>query len=300
MLRVGLTGGIGAGKSTVAAVLARLGARIVDADVIAREVVEPGTSGLAALVEEFGEAILTEDGALDRPALALVAFADEESRLRLNAVLHPRIGRRTQEYIEEAPDDAIVVQDIPLLVEGGMAPAFHLVIVVDAEVETRIERLVGSRGLDESDARARISAQATTEQRRAAADVWLDNSGAPGALDDDVERLWHQRLVPFGRNLLAGRAAQPNEDAAVGLNPDGAQGAADRLAARIRMVLGTDAHEVTAHATDTGVEAKVSSADVRPDTLSDRLRGAGLVETAGSEFRGADPANAMRVIIESR
>ncbi|WP_206615743.1 dephospho-CoA kinase [Rhodococcus xishaensis] len=201
MLRVGLTGGIGAGKSTVSKVLADLGAVIVDADLIAREVVEPGTPGLAALVEAFGADILHPDGSLDRPALAERAFGSDESRLRLNSILHPRIGERTAEIVDGAPADGIIVQDIPLLVEGRMGPAFNLVIVVHVDEEERVRRLVELRGMTESDARARIVAQATDDQRRAAADVWLDNSGTVEEIESQVRSLFTDRLVPFERNL---------------------------------------------------------------------------------------------------
>ncbi|WP_027501999.1 dephospho-CoA kinase [Rhodococcus sp. UNC363MFTsu5.1] len=204
MLRIGLTGGIGAGKSTVSRILADLGAVVVDSDVVAREVVEPGTEGLAALVAEFGDSILQPDGRLDRPALAAVAFGDDESRARLNAVVHPLVGRRTTELVESAAADAVVVQDIPLLVEGRMGALFNLVLVVYVDAEERVRRLVELRGMPEHDARARLAAQATDDQRRAAADVWLDNSGPQGGLDAEVKALWEQRLVPFEENLRTG------------------------------------------------------------------------------------------------
>ncbi|MGC0364302.1 dephospho-CoA kinase [Rhodococcus sp. 27YEA15] len=209
MLRIGLTGGIGAGKSTVSKILAELGAVIVDADVIAREVVEPGSPGLAALVDAFGDAILSEDGSLDRPALASIAFADDTSRATLNAIVHPLVGARTMELISQAPADSILVQDIPLLVEGSMAPMFNLVVIVYVDAHERVRRLVELRGMPESDARARIAAQADDDQRRAVADVWLDNSGEPGAIDDAVRELWHTRLVPFEANLRSGTVANP-------------------------------------------------------------------------------------------
>ncbi|EOM78516.1 dephospho-CoA kinase [Rhodococcus rhodnii] len=208
MLRIGLTGGIGSGKSTVANALAARGAVVVDADRIAREVVEPGTPGLAALVERFGSEILDDEGALDRPALARIAFADDDSRTALNGIVHPLVGARTQELVDAAGPDDVVVQDIPLLVEGGMAPAFALVVVVWTPEAERLRRLVALRGMDEADARNRIAAQASDEQRRAVADVWLDNSGAPGALDDTIAELWTERLVPFARNLRDGVVAR--------------------------------------------------------------------------------------------
>ncbi len=195
MLRIGLTGGIGSGKSTVAALLAARGALVVDADRIAREVVEPGTPGLAAVVEAFGPEVLTADGALDRAALASVVFSDPQARARLDAIVHPLVRARAREAVAQAPPDAVVVQDVPLLVETGQAGQYDLVLVVEAVLETRVARLV-RRGLGEDDARARIAAQATDEQRRAVADVVLDNSGAPEALAGQVDRFWAERVAP--------------------------------------------------------------------------------------------------------
>lgn len=210
MLRIGLTGGIGAGKSTVSATFADCGAVIVDGDVISREVVQPGTEGLAALVDEFGHDILLPDGALNRPALAARAFVDEQRRAKLNAIVHPLVARRRGELVAAAGEDAVVVEDIPLLVESGMAPLFPLVVVVHADADVRLRRLTGQRGMDESDARARIAAQATEEQRREVADVWLDNSGSPGALVERARELWYQRIVPFAHNVAtATPAADP-------------------------------------------------------------------------------------------
>lgn len=207
MLRVGLTGGIGSGKSTVARRLAEHGAVLVDSDALAREVVAPGTDGLAEIVAAFGNAVLDADGALDRPALAGVVFADAGARERLNAIVHPRVRRRSDELIGSAPADAVVVQDVPLLVEGAMAPLFPLVVVVHAEAEERVRRLVHHRGMPEVDARARIAAQADDAARRAAADVWLDNSGVPGDLTAAVDALWTDRFVPFEENLRRRRVA---------------------------------------------------------------------------------------------
>jgi dephospho-CoA kinase len=281
MLRVGLTGGIGAGKSTVATRLAEHGAVLIDADRIAREVVEPGTDGLAELVETFGEDILAGDGSLDRPALAARAFADEDSRRRLNAILHPRIGARTAELMGEAAPDAIVVHDIPLLVEGGLAPHYHLVLVVDAPEETRVRRLVESRGMAEADARARIAAQASHEQRRAAADVWLDNGGPNDVLLSQVDALWADRLVPFEANVRLRRPRPPRSPRIC--PPDETWPAqADRLVARIRAVVGERAQRVD-HIGSTsvpGLPAKdvldlqltvptLAEADALADTLAD-------------------------------
>lgn len=189
MRRIGLTGGIGSGKSTVARLLADLGAVVIDADALAREVVEPGTQGLAQLVEAFGPGILTDDGHLNRSALAEIVFADAEARTTLNRITHPLIGARTAELIAGVPDDAVLVHDVPLLVELGMQDAYDLVLVVDAEDELRVRRLM-DRGHSEADARARIAAQAPREQRNAAADILLDNSGSVAALKEQVTQCW--------------------------------------------------------------------------------------------------------------
>ncbi|PZF81542.1 dephospho-CoA kinase [Jiangella anatolica] len=238
MLRVGLTGGIGAGKSVVARRLAERGATVVDADLIAREVVEPGAPGLAAVVDEFGPGVLTPDGALDRPALGAIVFADEDRRRALNAIVHPLVGRRRQELVAAAGPDAVVVEDIPLLVENGLAAGFPLVIVVHAPESERLRRLIDDRGMAEPDALARIRAQATDDQRRAAADVWLDNSGPLVDTEAAVDDLWTERLAPFEANLRAGiRAPRPPRAVIVEPDPTWAdQGR--RLLNRIRHVAG--------------------------------------------------------------
>ncbi|WIX75190.1 dephospho-CoA kinase [Amycolatopsis carbonis] len=237
MLRVGLTGGIGAGKSTVANRFAEHGAVLVDSDRIAREVVEPGTPGLAALVEAFGEDILAADGSLDRPALAAKAFADDASRKRLNGIVHPLVGKRTAELMAEAADDAVIVHDIPLLVEGNLASAYHLVVIVDAPVEVRVRRLVEVRGMAEADARARIRAQASDEQRRAVADVWLDNGGAQDAVLAEVDALWADRLVPFEANLRLRKPRPPMSPMIAPYDPTWPLQAERRLA-RLRQIAG--------------------------------------------------------------
>jgi dephospho-CoA kinase len=197
VLRIGLTGGIGSGKSTVSRLLEQRGAVIVDADAIAREVVAPGTPGLAAVVEAFGEGVVAPDGSLDRPALAAVVFADPDARKRLDAIVHPLVRARATEVAAAAPADAVVVNDVPLLVETGQAGSYDLVLVVEADPATRVARLV-QRGLTAEDARARMAAQATDEQRRAVADVVLDNSGTPEELEAQVDRFWADRVAPVG------------------------------------------------------------------------------------------------------
>ncbi len=195
VLRIGLTGGIGSGKSTVSRLLEQRGAVIVDADAIAREVVAPGTPGLAAVTEAFGDGVVAPDGSLDRPALAAVVFADPEARKRLDAIVHPLVRARAAEVAAAAPADAVVVNDVPLLVETGQAGSYDLVLVVEADPATRVARLV-QRGLTAEDARARMAAQATDEQRRAVADVVMDNSGSPEELEAQVDRFWADRVAP--------------------------------------------------------------------------------------------------------
>lgn len=199
MITVGLTGGIGSGKSEVSRRLAAYGAVVVDADLIAREVVEPGTPGLAALVAEFGPGVLRADGGLDRERLAPLVFADERILKRLNAIVHPLVGERTAQIVAGLPGDAVVVHDIPLLVENGLAAGFDLVVVVDAPEDVQIDRLRRRREMSEADARARIAAQATREQRQAVADVVIDNGGDLDQLDRQVAALWARiiaRQVP--------------------------------------------------------------------------------------------------------
>ncbi|WP_431982475.1 dephospho-CoA kinase [Streptomyces qinglanensis] len=194
MVKVGLTGGIGSGKSEVARLFAECGAVVVDADRIAREVVEPGTPGLAALVDEFGAEVLTPDGRLDRPRLASLVFADPERRAALNAIVHPLVGERSAESeraAREADPDAVVVHDVPLLVENGLAPLYDTVVVVDAATETRLDRLVRLRGTDEDEARARMAAQASREERLAVADIVIDNNGPLAELAPRVREVWN-------------------------------------------------------------------------------------------------------------
>ena len=201
MLKIGLTGGIGSGKSSVSRLLAEQGAVVIDADLIARDVVRPGTPGLAQVATRFGAGVLTADGSLDRAALGAIVFADSAARRDLEGITHPLIATRTDELVQRAGSDAIVVHDQPLLVEMGLAAAHQLTVVVGASERTRIERMVRDRGMNESDARARIEAQATDADRRAAADVWLDNDGSRVQLQTQVTTLWEQRVAPFEANL---------------------------------------------------------------------------------------------------
>jgi dephospho-CoA kinase len=238
MLSVGLTGGIGAGKSAVAAALHSLGAVVLDADRFAREVVEPGTDGLAEVIAEFGRGVLASDGSLDRHQLGAIAFADDAARSRLNAIVHPRVRARAAALVAAAPEDSVIVHDIPLLVETGQAALHHLVVVVDAPAAERIGRLVRTRGMTEADARARMAAQATDEKRRAAADVLLVNDGSLDELVGQVNELWYRRLVPFEENLrLVRPAALPAQPALRPTDPRWAAAAA-RLSARLALIGG--------------------------------------------------------------
>lgn len=236
MLRIGLTGGIGAGKSTVSRAFAECGGIIVDGDVISREVVEPGTEGLAALVDHFGDDILLPDGALNRPALAAKAFVDAEQRTKLNTIVHPLVARRRAEIVASVAEDDVVVEDIPLLVESGMAPLFPLVVVVHADTDERLRRLTGQRGMDEADARARIAAQATEEQRCRVADVWLDNSGTEGELVAKARELWFGRILPFAHNV-ATRTPAPDPNRIVAADPEWAA-QAHRIRSRLATCCG--------------------------------------------------------------
>lgn len=314
MLRTGLTGGIGAGKSTVATRLVERGAVLVDSDVIAREVVEPGTAGLAAIVEAFGRDVLGADGRLDRPALAAVVFSDAGARRTLDGIVHPLVRARSDEIVAAAPADAIVVQDIPLLVEGGMAPTFPLVVVVGVDAEERVRRLVSARGMSEQDARARIAAQAGDEQRRAVADVWLDNSGEPDDTRRRVDALWDGRLAGFEENLRTGRPAADGPPLLVEHDPDW-EVQAHRLAERVAVAAGGSGRGVD-HVGSTAVPglpardvldlqlAVESPADA--GTVTEALVAAGFpVDTAAPEgttgtvrlHRSADPGRAAVVAV---
>ncbi len=205
MFRIGLTGGIAAGKSVATARLAELGAVVIDHDLLAREAVAPGTVGLAAIVEAFGDVVLLPDGSLDRPGLGALVFADDAARSRLNDIVHPEVRRLSAEreaMAAAADPTAVVVHDIPLLVETGLAERFHLLVVVHTPAEQRVRRLVEGRGLSEEAARSRLDAQATDDERLAAADFTLDGSGSEDDLRAQVDTLWQR---------VAGEVAQETE-----------------------------------------------------------------------------------------
>lgn len=195
MLRVGLTGGIASGKTAVSDLLSEHGAVVIDADVLAREVVEPGTPGLAAVVQRFGREVLTEDGQLDRPALGQIVFADEAARRDLEAIIHPAVRARAAAIEAAAASDAVVVHVIPLLVETGQHDDFDVLVVVDVEPELQLSRLQDRNGLDPTAAQARVAAQVSRQERLRVAHVVLDNSTTRAELSRQVDRLWHDLQV---------------------------------------------------------------------------------------------------------
>ncbi|MEV7285842.1 dephospho-CoA kinase [Streptomyces sp. NPDC093252] len=192
MLKVGLTGGIGAGKSEVSRLLVEYGAVLIDADRIAREVVAPGTPGLAAVVEAFGPDVLTADGTLDRPRLGSIVFADPAKLAVLNSIVHPLVGTRSRELESAVGENAVVVHDVPLLAENALAPLYDLVVVVDTDPATQLDRLIRLRGMTEADARARMAAQATREQRLKIADIVIDNDVPLEQLRTRVRDVWDE------------------------------------------------------------------------------------------------------------
>jgi dephospho-CoA kinase len=206
VLTVGLTGGIGSGKSEVSRRLRELGAVVIDADAVAREVVEPGTPGLAAVVAEFGEGVLRPDGALDREGLGRVVFGDPDKLGRLNAIVHPLVGERIRARMAEVErdhPDSVVVYDVPLLVENDLARAYDVVLVVAASPETQLRRLVEQRGMNEDDARARIAAQAPLSAKLEVADIVIDNDGSLADLDPRVREVWADLDARAGRTMPA-------------------------------------------------------------------------------------------------
>ncbi|MES5822892.1 dephospho-CoA kinase [Streptomyces sp. RG80] len=208
MLKVGLTGGIGAGKSEVSRLLVEHGAVLIDADRIAREVVEPGTPGLAAVVEAFGREVLAADGGLDRPKLGSIVFADPEKLAVLNAIVHPLVGARSRELESAAAPDAVVVHDVPLLTENSLAPLYDVVIVVDASPDTQLDRLVNLRGMTDEDARARMAAQATREKRLEIADIVIDNDVPLDDLRRRVTGVWADLVRRARASQDASRTSQ--------------------------------------------------------------------------------------------
>lgn len=207
MLEIGLTGGIGSGKSTIAHELASLGAHVIDSDQLARDVVAPGTEGLAQVVASFGPEMLFEDGNLDRAKLGRRVFSKPEDLATLNGIIHPLVRQRSEEKVRALPPGAVVVHDVPLLVEKHMAKLYDLVMVVSASRATRQKRLLDSRALSLEDIERRMAAQATDEARREVADIWLNNDGDPTATTHVLRQVWHERLAPYAVNLANERPA---------------------------------------------------------------------------------------------
>jgi dephospho-CoA kinase len=282
VLWVGLTGGIGSGKSVVARRLVERGAVLIDADQLAREVVQPGTDGLRAVVDAFGADLLAPDGTLDRVALGTRVFGDEAARRRLESIIHPLVRARSRELGEAAPPDAIVVNDVPLLVEAGLPTSFHLVLVVEAGEATRVARLRTYRGMTEADAYARIRAQATDEQRRAAADVLLVNESTVDDLLVRVDRVWHERLVPYEQNVrMRNPVRRPERLVIRPYDPTWPTQYA-RLAVRIAHAAGGRRVDHVGSTAVPGLPAKdVIDIQLTVDTLADADRIAGALADAG-------------------
>lgn len=288
MLHVGLTGGIASGKSTVAAILSELGGVLIDADRIARDVVEQGTPGLDAVKNAFGRGVLRPDGSLDRQRLAQRVFSDTDALRTLNGIVHPLVREETRARISQLPEDVVVINDVPLIVENGMAAQYHLVVVVGASVSVRIERAV-LRGLAREQATARIAAQADDEARRRAADVWLDNEGTEDQLRSVVELMWRARIVPFAENLAAGHWAEPGERTGASTGRDSA---VERLISRIER----SGEGVLSRVREKrrGAEARLDVIELRaraadPDLEADALLPAGFVQVRPTVFANADP-----------
>lgn len=318
MLRIGLTGGIAAGKSVVTERLGRLGAVVVDGDLLARAAVEPGSDGLGDVVAAFGRGFLGPDGALDRPALGRLVFADSTARERLNAIIHPRVRTAAAHVIGQAPEGAVVVEDMPLLVETGQAARFHLVVVVDAPHDVRIERMASRRGLQRSDAEQRIAAQASREERLRAADAILVNDRGLGDLLAAADALWHERIVPFRDNLGAGRpATAPRASSSGRAGLAGTSALSRRVRAKLEAVLpaGVSVHPAGSSSgrstDDDDVRRAVVSVSLthawEVPTVSDAVTEAGFPRVADADdlgraegpavHRAADPAVDVTVLV---
>lgn len=290
MLRIGLTGGIGSGKSTASARLSALGASLLDADRIARGVVAPGTPGLQRVLDRFGTGVLGADGALDRSALGRVVFSDPGARSDLEAITHPLVRERTDALMRDLPPGAVVVHDVPLLVELGYAPRYHLVVVVAAAREIRLARLEAARGMSQADALARMESQATDEARHAVADVWLDNDGDVPHLLDQVDRLWGERLTPYRDNLVAGRAVPTAGTAPLSHDE------VTRLLGRLRWALGEAyRHGQRPEQDDDTPALHVEVEDPDDPAVPQGMNEAGMAATGRRRYAGCDPARPVLV-----
>ncbi len=317
MLSLGLTGGIAAGKSLLTTRFRELGAVVIDADQLARDVVASGTSGLAAIVANFGDRILQSDGSLHRAKLGSLVFADRSARESLNAIVHPRVRQAASALKRDAGEGSIVVQDIPLLVESGQEASFHLVLVVQAPGEERIARMVRERGMSREDALARMSAQASDEQRAAAADVVIFNNGSPEQAVAELDVLWRERLLPFAANMARGQAAQKGPAAPTDVQRAAGQSAAGasahtaaaraaaqvRLKARILQAVGETASVVDANTAGRGLTVRpLPGADAGRQKLLDALAGTGFFPCLPPQdgrhlLASADPGQAAMVEI---
>jgi dephospho-CoA kinase len=307
VLRIGLTGGIGAGKSEVARRLAAHGAIIIDADRLAREVVAAGTEGLREITAAFGDRVLTDSGELDRAALAEAVFGDEAARRTLEGIIHPRVRARTEELTAAAPSTAVVVNDVPLLVEVGLAATYHLVIVVAAAESTRVSRLIDSRGMTKTQARARIRAQSSDDTRAAAADVLLRNDGDLADLHAEVDALWRERLLDYERHLRLRQALRHPEQLRLRPYDPTWPVQYERLAARIRYATGGLPVDHIGSTSVPGLTAKdvidiqLTVADLaQADALRDTLAEAGFPPFPGDWHDLPLPPAPERVLIPKR
>ena len=279
MLLVGLSGGIGAGKSLACAAFARVGALVIDSDLIAREVVAVGTPGLAEIQLRFGHEILSPDGSLNRAALAEIVFNDESARADLERITHPRIVRIFQERVTSAPVGSVVVHDVPLLVETGAQDRYHLVVMIEASLETRLRRLEG-RGLSTELALTRMKNQGSDQERRSVADIVLNNDGPSEDIQAAIEALMELRLMPFASNLAAERPANPGQHSPNVLTPDQAR---SRILERINAI----------------VPATLIDEDlIQIERADDALAKLGFVLVVGG-YASCDPGRAVHLRIDS-
>ncbi|MBE4720297.1 dephospho-CoA kinase [Pseudarthrobacter sp. AB1] len=299
MLKIGLTGGIASGKSVVASRLAGLGAVLVDADALARHVVEPGMPGLARVVEAFGPEMLDAGGRLDRARLGSVVFGNPSQLAVLNGIVHPLVRDAAGGIIATARAGAIVVQDIPLLVETGQGSGFHLVLVVDAPDDVRIGRMIEHRGMTAEDARSRMAAQASREARLAVADVVLHNSGSLADVTAQVDRLWTERLVPFADNIHRGARAARTGTAVLSAPQEDWPAQAARLGSRVTAaapdnILAVDhigSTAVPGLAAKDVIDLQVTVPDLNAaDRIAPLLAAAGFPAVPGTGFDTPKPA----------
>lgn len=306
MLSLGLTGGIAAGKSLLSTRFRELGAVVIDADQLARDVVAPGTAGLAAVVRHFGSEILLPDGSLNRAALGARVFSNKTELAALNAITHPLVRAAANDLKLDAGPGAIVVQDIPLLVESGQGPNYHLVVVAQAPRELRLERMMRNRGMSREDALARMAAQASDEERAAVADVVLVNDGTREEAVTALDSLWHGRLLPFAENLTAGRAHNSGADGLLGTpKRDGYAASEARTLARLHHAVGEQA--VISAVQSDGAESKynvVPMDGILPGLVLGALAGAGFfpvpnISGDATVLASADPGQNARITLAS-